>query len=248
MGQVSVPRRAATGGLLELFMLVSLVLFVASGALGIGVYLYNQYLETSSASKLDNLERASAAFEPNLIQELTRLDDRMRAASDILDRHLAPSAFFRMLEQTTLQTVSFRTLSFDVTDLQNATIKMEGIAESVNSIAHQADLFSKINMVGSPIFSDIDRRADGVHFVLSASLHTAALNYAALVRGFTPTIPQEVSVPAPASPFVETQEVSVPAPVSPVVETPSDEEPFFEEEFVETPSDEEPFFEDEMEL
>src|SRR3989344_4067775 len=91
MGQT---RRERGSGLADLLTLVAIVLFVASGALAVGVFLYQQYLETSTTSKLDQLQRAQAAFEPSLIQQLTRLDDRMRAAGQILGTHIAPSAFF----------------------------------------------------------------------------------------------------------------------------------------------------------
>jgi len=170
--------RARRRGGSELFSLVSLVLFVASGALAAGVFLYAEYLEASAASKTDQLERAKAAFEPSLIHELTRLDDRMRAAGEVLGKHVAPTAFFKMLEQTTIGTISFSSLSFDTPDAQHLKISMKGIAASVNAIALQADLFSKGGMVVSPIFSDIDRRAEGVNFSLVAQINPAAINYA----------------------------------------------------------------------
>ncbi|KKW19219.1 MAG: hypothetical protein UY61_C0061G0007 [Candidatus Adlerbacteria bacterium GW2011_GWC1_50_9] len=209
-GQTSNTRRPGTGGLLELMILVAVVLFVASGALGVGVFLYNKFLQASSASKVDQLERASDAFEPKLIKELIRLDDRMRAASDILENHVAPSALFSMLEKTTLQTITFRSLTLDAVDSQHMSINMEGTANSVNSIAHQADLFSKVGMISSPIFSDIDRQDDGVNFTLSALLNSDTLSYAAIKRGSAPELPQVGSVPPspsqqpPASPFEAT--------------------------------------------
>src|SRR6185503_11766371 len=89
--------RSNSGGLSELLLLLSIVLFVASAALGVGVFLYKQYLTTTSTSKHQQLERAKAAFEPSLIQQLTRLDDRMHAGDSILGLHLAPTAFFHAL-------------------------------------------------------------------------------------------------------------------------------------------------------
>src|SRR3989344_1211864 len=76
--------RPSGRGLADLLVLSSVVLFVASAALAAGVFLYDQYLQSSAASKVDQLERAKAAFEPALIHELTRLDDRLRSASEIL--------------------------------------------------------------------------------------------------------------------------------------------------------------------
>ena len=193
--------RPSGRGLADLLVLSSVVLFVASAALAAGVFLYDQYLQSSAASKVDQLERAKAAFEPALIHELTRLDDRLRSASEILTGHMAPTAFFRMLEQNTIENVGFKTLNFESQDAQNMTIKMEGVAQSVNSIALQADLFSKGGVVTSPIFSNIDREVDGVHFSLSALLDPSSVNYVQLVGAAAsalPASPQGSPFDAPA--------------------------------------------------
>ena len=168
-------------GLSELILLFSIVILVASGALAGAVFLYAQYAESSEASKLEQLKRAQAAFEPSLIQELTRLDDRMSAGSQILSNHIAPTALFDTLQQTTLTTVAYNTLDFTATDPQHTELKMTGVAEGVNSVALQADLMSKSGVITSPIFSDISRQADGVHFSLAALVNPAALNYMRLI-------------------------------------------------------------------
>ena len=50
-----------------MFMLLGLVIFIASATLAGGVFFYAQYLNASAASKLGQLDRAKAAFEPALI-------------------------------------------------------------------------------------------------------------------------------------------------------------------------------------
>jgi hypothetical protein len=197
---VAAPRGVPGRGLAELLTLIALVLFVASAALAIGVFLYSQYLQSNASSKVDQLERARAAFEPSLINELTRLDDRMRAAGEVLGGHIAPSAFFRMLEQTTIQTVAFTSLDFEATDDERMNITMEGVAESVNAIALQADLFSKGGMVTSPIFSNINREFDGVHFDLSALLDPVAINYLQYVAGAMAAMQQQPEIVQPTQP------------------------------------------------
>src|SRR3989344_1315253 len=158
------------GGGFDMFMLLALVLFIASATLAVGVFLYVQYMNASSASKLDQLERAKAAFEPALIAELTRLDDRMRAADEVLSIHVAPSALlrvfeqpttptaalpappralFRVLEQLTLQTVAFSALDFAAQNSTDMTLAMQGVAQSVNSIALEADLLSKSGVISN---------------------------------------------------------------------------------------------------
>lgn len=182
-------------GLADLLVLISIVLFVASSALAVGVFLYSGYLQSSAASKVDQLERAKAAFEPALINELTRLDDRMRTASELLNKHLSPSAFFQTLEQGTIKTIAFNSLDLNASNIEDITINMAGVAASVNAIAVQADLFSKSGALTSPIFSNINRQIDGVHFNLSAILDSPSVNYVRLVGAAAAAIPTEGESP-----------------------------------------------------
>ncbi len=195
------PIRRSNKGLSDLIALIAIVLFVASLALGVGVFLYREYLAASANSKVDQLERAKAAFEPSLIAELTRLDDRMRSAGEILQKHIAPSAVLSMLEQTTIASVGFTTLDFEVTDSETMSVHMDGIAGSVNGIALQADLFSKGGMLASPIFSNINRELDGVHFSLSANVNPLTINFSQLL--LTPgsaALPQQQNMQFAAPP------------------------------------------------
>lgn len=202
----SVPtsvRGVSTTSLSDLLILLGIVFLVASIALAAGVFLYLQYLQTSSASKREQLERARAAFEPTLIQQLTRLDDRMQAADVILRGHIAPSIFFHLLEQLTLQTVAYQTLEFSANDDQSMQVSFTGSAVSVNSIALQADYLGKSGIITSPIFSNIGRESTGVRFHLEAKINPLALRYANIAGSLQPvvneplpTVPQE-----PVSPF-----------------------------------------------
>lgn len=203
--------RTSSTGLYDLFLLISIVLFIASVVLGIGVFLYQQFLQTQSTSKLESLERAKAAFEPALIQKITRLDDRMHSADELLTAHIAPTMFFKALEQTTLQTAAFSNMSFEALDTDTMSIKLSGVAQSVNSVALQADLFGKNSSFVDPIFGSISRQADGVHFEVSAKINPALVTYKQLIAesqaaataaaGVTTPSPQTT---APVSPF-ETQ-------------------------------------------
>ena len=174
---ISSGRRMGDGGLQELFLLMSIVSLIASGALAGGVFLYERSLQNTSTAKIHQLERAKAAFDPSLIQQLTRLDNRMHAADTLLSSHIAPTVFFQALQQATLSTIAFRTLQMAVSDPQKITIAVTGIAQSVNSVALQAEVFSKNGVITSPIFSGINRQLDGVHFNLDARVNPAAINY-----------------------------------------------------------------------
>jgi hypothetical protein len=168
---------AGAPALYDLILLVSIVVLVASGALAAAVYLYGQYLNQELASEQQSLELSKRSFAPADIDRLTRLGDRLHAADGVLSAHIAPSGFFHMLEQSTLTTVAFSGLTFDASNPQNVVVKLPGVAESVNSIALQADVFTKGGALGSPIFSNIARRQDGVHFDLSATVNSSLIRY-----------------------------------------------------------------------
>jgi len=212
----AVPRRSGGGGLSDLLVLCAIVLFVASAALAVAVFLYTQFLQTQSTSKVAQLQTAEAAFEPSLIEQLTRLDDRMHAAGTLLSSPIAPAAFFSALDQATLQTVSFQSLDLEVADAQHITVKMQGTAQSVNSIALQADIFNKGGTITNPIFSNITRQSDGVHFDLTADVNPSAINYGTIQTNGSQTVPATSSTqPVVAQPSAASGSPSAGSSASP---------------------------------
>ncbi len=195
---------------MDLLMLFSLVLFIASAVLAGGVFFYAQYINATSASKLDQLNRAKAAFEPALISELTRLDDRMRAADEVLATHIAPSALFDVLEQLTLQTVSFSSLEFIGLSQSDMRLTMQGVAQSVNSIALEADLLSKSGVITNPIFSNINRTLEGVRFDFTSGIDPEGMRYRSLLELQQGTATEEPDASVPFGIPQEQNQGSVP--------------------------------------
>lgn len=194
-GSAPVSYGVQTGsGPTDLLFLGSVILLVTSAAMGIAVFLYAQFLSTSITNKTTQLKRAQEAFEPALVQELTRLDTRMNAAHAILLTHVAPSALFNLLEQATLQNVTFKSFSFDAADVSGMVFTMKGLARSVNSVALQADIFGKNSAVENPVFSNINRVEEGVSFDVTAHINPAAVNYQLYIQ----TLNAQAN-PAPAS-------------------------------------------------
>lgn len=199
-----VTRRVRSGAMFDVFGLLSIVCFVASATLAAGVFLYVQYLTTSAQSKVAQLQRAKDAFEPTLIQELTRLDDRMRAADEVLGQHLAPSALFELLEKLTLQSVSYTSLTLSP-DLDSISLSMQGNAQTMNAIALQADLLAKSGAMSSPIFSNINRQLGSVRFDFEAHIHPTAMRYRDIISGVSE---QPQTAPPEAAPI----EMQAPSP------------------------------------
>ncbi|MFQ5661983.1 MAG: hypothetical protein ACE5F2_01895 [Candidatus Paceibacteria bacterium] len=179
---LTAPRRQAKGSSIGIFFLFTLVVFIGAIALAIGVFLYQQFVLKSIEQKSASLARARAAFEPALIQEISRLDTRIDSAEDILDNHRAVSAFFDLLEASTLESVRFENLEYRTDEGGRTAISMEGRARNFSSVALQSDIFGQNKFIQEPIFSDLnlDKKGDVV-FSFSAFIDPRLISYEEVV-------------------------------------------------------------------
>tara|TARA_B100000745_G_scaffold204527_1_gene135065 strand:- start:261 stop:977 length:717 start_codon:yes stop_codon:yes gene_type:complete len=183
--------KAPSGSAVDILMLVAVVILAVSLALSAAVFLYDSFLNANVQRKGEQLQRAQQAFEPALVEELVRLDLRLQAANDVLSRHLAPSEMFNLLEELTLQSVSYSSLDYSINEDETIAIRMKGKADSVNAVALQASVFGQNNAIVSPIFSDIDLVSDGVAFSVSATVNPAALRYTTVFSQYSTGVESE---------------------------------------------------------
>lgn len=148
------PKRKSGG--LGIISLILSILTMGVIALAVGVFLYQQLLDTTVDRKKATLDRAQAAFEPTLIQELVRIDNRLKAAEDILDNHVSISALFELLERLTLQSVRFESFEYSFLEDDRINITMSGNAKNFGGIALQADIFGRDRLINEPIFSGLN--------------------------------------------------------------------------------------------
>lgn len=179
----SVRRYDSGNGFADLLTLLAIVLFVVSGALAGGSFIYLQYLNTSSSQKQADLKKVEAAFDQSTITTLSRLDSRLNVADTLLSAHIAPSLFFAALDSATLSTVSIGSLDFSEGSDGTIQVEMAGVAQDINSVALQADVFGKSGMISNSIFSGIDQQKDGVHFDVKGDVDPSKISYSLLASG-----------------------------------------------------------------
>lgn len=178
-----VKRNAASrvaGSSADIFVVVAIVIFAASLALGAGVFLYDKYITTSAKAKSEQLQRERKLLEPATVRELMRLDKRLSAAAMVLNSHVAPSALFDLLEKLTLKSVYFENFEYTAGGVDGAVITMVGKASTVNGVALQADIFGKSRAIINPIFSNLNLVSDGVEFDVTTTISRDAIEYAAV--------------------------------------------------------------------
>lgn len=203
------------GGLSAAFNLIALIVFIASILAAGATYFYRGSLIDRVEEYKVSLERARGSFEPALITELQILDKRMRAASDILDNHVAVSPIFALIGEITLPTVRYSDFSYEFNEENPNLVDviMTGEAKGYNYIALQADLFGDDKFIKNPIFSDFTLDQNGnVDFALTFSVDKTLVLYesflereASLGSEFDPTVqttPTNDALPATESPSI----------------------------------------------
>ncbi len=177
------PSSRRGGGVGVLFF-VALLLFLASAALAGGSFAYSQYLTQSISSKSDQLSRARAAFEPATIQDLMRLEDRLKYSKQVLDTHVAPSVIFNLLSEHTLSTVSLDKMEYSRTPDGESTVSLSGTTNTYSDIALQSDEIGKARALKNAIFSGFAVQDSGrVSFSVSANVDSGFLSYRSVLAG-----------------------------------------------------------------
>lgn len=171
------PKKIRSGG--GVVNLISFIIFIVSLISAGGAYFYRESVKTNIEEYKRSLAVAKNQFEPSLITELQILDKRLNAATTILDKHIAVSPIFVLLEEVTLPTVRYSDFSYEVdttTNLVNVTMK--GEAKGYNFIALQADLFDDNKFIKNPIFSDfVLDQAGNIDFNLTFSVDRSLVSY-----------------------------------------------------------------------
>lgn len=121
----------------------ALVLFIASAVAAGGVYAWRWNLNRQIEGQAAQLEKARDAFDPQFVEEASLLNDRIVAANDILDRHLAPTELFEIFEQFTLRSIAFQSLTAVHQADNSVSIVATGVGRNFESVVLQSDWFGE---------------------------------------------------------------------------------------------------------
>ena len=166
------------------FGVFSLVVFFLTIGLSALVFFYKANLISLISDMDTTLASAKKSFEPEFINDASRLNARIEGALELLNSHRALSPLFDILENKTLETVRFQDLNFTALKGQEATVSMTGQAQSFNAVALQSDVFGAERSFKDPIFSNfaLNERGD-VIFNFKTTVMPELLQYRETVLG-----------------------------------------------------------------
>jgi len=177
----------------SLFYILASTVFIMSVLSALGMFGYKFYLKYSIDQMGANLEDARLTLQPEVIRELTRLDNRILSSQKLLARHQILSPLFEFFEVSTPKTVRFKDFSYTKTP-QGLELKIIGEARGYAALALQADVFDKSQYFKNPIFSDLSLNEKGdVNFSFKAMLDPTLVSYERKVErlGASPIVPTE---------------------------------------------------------
>jgi hypothetical protein len=170
---------------LGLFFIIAVLLFVISIAGAVGVIGYKKIIEKSIDGKAVSLQRAKEAFDPGLIEDLTRLDSRIELTQGILDSHLAITPLLNLVEELTLKKVRLEQFEFIVRESGTMTLTMAGQAVDYATVVSQSDLLGQNRFLKDQIFSNINLDSSGnVSFSINATVDKGIVSFRNNVEGF----------------------------------------------------------------
>jgi len=161
-----------------IFSLIGVIIFVIALLLAVGVFAYEKVLERTLTSKEESLQRAKEAFDPRLIEELSRMDKRIMAAEELIDKHIVISPLFDLLQDLTLRNARFEEMVFEMGPGNRANLRLAGQATSYATIVLQSEAFGNSRFLRDQLFSNFDLNQLGnVSFDFSANINNELIDY-----------------------------------------------------------------------
>lgn len=162
---------AAAPKTVNIFVLISALVFVFSLATAGGTYFYRAILIRNIEELSRSVARAEEIVSPALVGRLNAYDKRSRVVKTLLDKHSVLSPIFELLEALAISSVRFSDFEYSSGREENAKLSLSGEAKSYSALAAQSNLLGKNEDIKEPIFSNFALNTIGnVTFNFSAGL------------------------------------------------------------------------------
>ncbi len=136
--------KSSSDGLGNWVVVISIIIFVLSIAIGGGSYFLRKNQEVKTKKHEDTLTRSKERFESGIpIRTLQQFDLRLRSAKELLSKHKSFAGLFPLIEKITLKDVQFTSFTYnDVDNGKKNSVQLIGRAPNYKAIAEQSEQFS----------------------------------------------------------------------------------------------------------
>jgi hypothetical protein len=181
-----IPKRPITSSssdhrAMGFFSLLTLVLFICTGVVAGGVYLWRVTLQKQLAYSANQLSEQEKAFDKNFISAAVRLNDRIEFSKNLLNKHVAVTSLLDAIGKNTLQSVQFSNFVFTTVQVgttQVVRVGMKGISRDYTALAAQSIEIGKVLAFKDPVFSEFNLTQEGrISFGIDMTIDKALVEY-----------------------------------------------------------------------
>jgi hypothetical protein len=171
-----------------IFLLIAIIIFLASGVMAGGVFLYSKVVDSSIATGMAALKDDSNTANSALIKDYARLNDRINSAYTLLKQHVAVSNLLSILSAVTLKSVKFNNFTYQNSGNTKVSLTMSGNARKYESVALQAKALTDPTMkypttFKSPLFNNLNvDLLSNVSFNLVTGIDPHVLSYYGIIQ------------------------------------------------------------------
>ncbi len=165
---------------LDPLVLIGITVFLAVLAVWTGMVLYGRYVEAETAVLERTLKQEERLLNEKVVEHLLATDRQFSAARRLVDRHLAPSRVFTILEDRTVDGLRYTSFSYEgAPDGGEAVVSLAGEAGNFSAVVEQSEILAQAPEITQSQFSglDRDRESGRIRFSLELSLPISDLRY-----------------------------------------------------------------------
>ena len=169
-----------------LLMIVSSIIFVVALLTYGGTLIYKKGLETQIADAKTQLIKVqkSLADKASLVEDMVKLDQRIKISEDLLNKHTSLSPLFTFFSESAKKNLRYNDFNYTNKDNEKIELRMGGEAKSYSTIALEENEFAATKNFTDIVFSDLNPGLTGnVVFKLSALVKPSIVLYSEMVKG-----------------------------------------------------------------
>jgi hypothetical protein len=173
------------GGGVSLFLLLAIIIFIVTIATSFGVWIFQKSLVSKIEKLSESLESSRSSYEEKTIIDLIRLNDRIEQSKSLLNKHIAISPLFTVLETKVVKNIRLKNMKFSADNTGKMKLDISGIASSYDALSKQSDIFGDRVLreyISEPVISDFSPNVDGsISFNFKSSVMPKLVTYQPIV-------------------------------------------------------------------
>ena len=161
----------------NIFSAISTAIFFLTLILIGGLFGYKILLNKQIAQADKDIVQAKQAYQLEAVQSIIDANSRIISTKELLNKHIAVSELFNLLQTLTLKKISFG--NFIYTNKEGSySITMDAEAQTYNALAQQNDIFLKNSFIKDPQFSNFELAENGnIKVKFTTSIDPSLISY-----------------------------------------------------------------------